>query len=180
KLKNVFAVTMIGYFANAAIPRLGEVLKCAFLARYEHLKVDKLVGTIIIERAFDIVCYILFIGLTILIEINVVGNYLKNKFLILTASTGMPIWAKILIGILVLIAILYFIKFLLRTFPHNKIIFKVTNFLKGIIIGFKSIKHLTHKRSFILHTIFIWTMYLLQIYVGFYAMEGISGLGFKA
>ena len=66
KLKNVFAVTMIGYFANAAIPRLGEVLKCAFLARYEHLKVDKLVGTIIIERAFDIVCYILFIGLTIL------------------------------------------------------------------------------------------------------------------
>ena len=47
-IKNVFAVTMVGYFANAAVPRLGEILKCTFLARYENLKVDKLVGTIII------------------------------------------------------------------------------------------------------------------------------------
>lgn len=29
-LKNVFAVTMVGYLANAAVPRLGEVLKCTF------------------------------------------------------------------------------------------------------------------------------------------------------
>ena len=47
KLSNLFAVTMIGYLANAAIPRLGELLKCTFLAKYEKLKVDKLVGTII-------------------------------------------------------------------------------------------------------------------------------------
>ena len=59
-LKNVFAVTMIGYFANAAVPRLGEILKCTFLAKYENLKVDKLVGIIIIERAFDFFCYLVF------------------------------------------------------------------------------------------------------------------------
>lgn len=63
-LKNVFAVTLIGYFANAAFPRLGEILKCTFLARYEKLKVDKLAGTIIVERAFDMVCFLIFIGIT--------------------------------------------------------------------------------------------------------------------
>ena len=41
KLGNIFSVTMIGYLANAAVPRLGELLKCTFLARYEKLKVDK-------------------------------------------------------------------------------------------------------------------------------------------
>src|SRR4051812_37244655 len=50
KLKNVFAVLMVGYLVNAAIPRLGEIIKCTVLARYEKLKVDKLVGTIIVER----------------------------------------------------------------------------------------------------------------------------------
>ena len=57
-LRNVFAVTMVGYLANAAIPRLGEVLKCSFLARYEKLKIDKLFGTILVERTFDLICYV--------------------------------------------------------------------------------------------------------------------------
>ena len=59
-LKNVFAATMVGYLANSAIPRLGEVLKCSLLARYEKLKVDKLFGTILVERTFDFICYLLF------------------------------------------------------------------------------------------------------------------------
>src|SRR5436190_1794518 len=67
-LKNVFAVTIIGYLANAAVHRLGEILKCTFLSRYEKLKVDKLVGTILIERTFDVICYLVFIAITILIQ----------------------------------------------------------------------------------------------------------------
>jgi uncharacterized protein (TIRG00374 family) len=65
RLKNVFAVTLIGYLVNAVIPRLGEIIKCSFLSRYEHIKVDKLVGTIIVERAFDVICYIIFIAITV-------------------------------------------------------------------------------------------------------------------
>ena len=72
KLRNVFMVTMVGYLANAAIPRLGELLKCTFLARYEKLKLDKLVGTIILERSFDLVCYAIFIAFTILIQIKII------------------------------------------------------------------------------------------------------------
>ena len=42
---------MVWYLANAAIPRLGEVLKCSLLARYEKLKIDKLFGTILLGWA---------------------------------------------------------------------------------------------------------------------------------
>jgi hypothetical protein len=46
---------MIGYLANLAIPRLGEVLKCTLLAKYEKVPAEKLVGTIVAERAVDVI-----------------------------------------------------------------------------------------------------------------------------
>src|SRR5688572_23010472 len=53
---NTFAVVMIGYLVNAGVPRLGEVVKCTLLAKYENLRADRLVGTIVVERIVDLVC----------------------------------------------------------------------------------------------------------------------------
>src|SRR5438309_1187470 len=53
---NTFAAVMIGYLVNAGVPRLGEVVKCTLLARYEKVRADRLVGTIVMERAVDVVC----------------------------------------------------------------------------------------------------------------------------
>ena len=180
RLKNVFAVTMVGYLVNSAIPRLGEIIKCTFLARYEKLKTDKLVGTIIVERTFDVLCYIIFIAITVLIQIDTIGGMVSSKLKIITASTGFPLWAKVLIFCAIFIMLLLFIKFLFKKFPGNRIISKINSFLKGILEGFRSIRNLKHRKAFILHTLFIWLMYLLQIYVGFSAMEGTIHLSLKA
>lgn len=180
KLKNVFSVVMIGYLANSAIPRLGEILKCTFLARYEKLKVEKLVGTIIIERTFDLICFILFIGITILIQIDVVGNYVKEKLLTFGNSAGIPIWANLLILIAVIVLIYKLIQVLFKKFPQNKIIYRISLFAKGLAAGFGTIRQLKKKRLFLLFTFFIWALYLLQIYVGFHAMAGTAHLGIKA
>lgn len=179
-LKNVFSVVMIGYLANAAIPRLGEILKCTFLARYEKLKVEKLVGTIIIERTFDFICFIIFIGITILIQIDLVGNYVKEKLVKIGSSSGMPLWLKLVIVLAIIAAFLLMIKYLFKKYPHNKIVNTVKNFLKGIVEGFKTIKNLRQKKLFLLHTFFIWALYLLQVYIGFSAMEGTAHLSIKA
>src|SRR5437867_1697282 len=53
RVSNTFFAVMIGYLTNLAFPRLGEVLKGTVLARYEKIAVDKLFGTIIIERIID-------------------------------------------------------------------------------------------------------------------------------
>lgn len=79
KIKNVFAVTMVGYLANAAVPRLGEILKCTFLSRYEKIKVDNLIGSIVIERTFDFLCFLLFIALTVVIQIDKISGFVKQK-----------------------------------------------------------------------------------------------------
>ncbi len=179
-LKNVFAVTMVGYLANSAIPRLGEILKCTLLARYEKLKADKLIGTIIIERAFDLLCYIIFILITVIIQIDVIGAKVKTMLAGLSPQGSMPLWGKLMIFAAVIFIILYLIKILVAAYPTNKIIFAVKNFFKGIGQGIIVIKNLKKRKLFLLFTLFIWSMYLLQIYTGFSAMDGTQHLSIKA
>ncbi len=180
KLKNVFAVTMVGYLANSAVPRLGEVLKCTLLARYEKLKVDKLIGTIIIERTFDLICYILFIVITVLIQINVIGSYVKGKLTDYAKSTAMPLWAELLILFAGLFIIVYIFMKIFSKYPENKVLIKIRAFAIGIGTGIATIKNLQQRKKFIAYTLFIWAMYLLQIYIGFRAMESTADLGIKA
>ncbi|HZE84534.1 MAG TPA: lysylphosphatidylglycerol synthase transmembrane domain-containing protein, partial [Puia sp.] len=68
---NTFLGVMIGYFVNLGAPRLGEVVKCTILARYEKVPADKLVGTIVAERAFDVICLMVVFGLTLLFQFDV-------------------------------------------------------------------------------------------------------------
>lgn len=179
-LKNVFAATMVGYLANSAIPRLGEILKCSILARYEKLKIDKLVGTILVERTFDLICFMIFIGITVLIQIELIGGYVKKEMSNIASGSGMPLWEKLTLIVLVLVSIIFLIRFLFKKFPGNVVITKINGFIGGIGTGFATIKNLKHRKLFIAHTIFIWAMYLLQIYVGFFTLAETSGLSLKA
>lgn len=180
RLSNLFAVTMIGYLANAAVPRLGEILKCTFLAKYEKLKVNQLVGTIIVERSFDLICYLIFIGITILIQIQLIGGYFKKKWIDLPSITGSNMLMKFLVIFSSLFVVWKLMKWLARKKPENKIISGIHNFIAGVGDGFKSIKKLKKRKLFLLHTIFIWTMYLGQIYVGFKGMDGTASLPISA
>jgi glycosyltransferase 2 family protein len=179
-LKNVFGVTMVGYFANSAIPRLGEVLKCTMLARYEKLKVDKLIGTIIVERTFDLVCYFILIVITVFIQIDVIGGYVKEKLTKYAASTAIPIWAELIILLVAIFLIVFIFRKIFSLYPNNRVLIKIKDFVAGIGKGIATVRILKQRRLFIIYTLFIWAMYLLQIYIGFKAMESTEGLSMKA
>ncbi|MBC7867578.1 MAG: flippase-like domain-containing protein [Gloeobacteraceae cyanobacterium ES-bin-316] len=179
-LKNVFAVTMVGYLANSAIPRLGEVLKCSLLARYEKLQIDKLFGIILVERTFDLVCYVVFIGLTVLMQVNLIGEYVSGKLSLMTQAKGFPIWAKLLLVVILFAGMIFLLRYLSKRFPQNRFLIKLNFFLRGVAAGFTTIRSLKKRKLFLAHTFFIWAMYLLQIYVGFYAMEGTAHLSIQA
>lgn len=175
---NVFNAVMIGYLANLAFPRLGEVLKCTLLARYEKVAPDKLVGTIVAERAIDLVCLITAFVITILLQIDTVGNYalttLQDIFL---GDDKEFSWFRFVLFLGIAAAALFLFYWILRTFKHIKIIEKIRNVIKGIWSGLNSVRFIKRRRIFLLHTILIWTLYFLSSRVGFYAMEEVSHLG---
>src|ERR1700733_4477399 len=79
KLNTLFGV-MIGYFVNLGAPRLGEVLKCTIIARYDKVPADKLVGTIVAERAFDVICLLTVFALTFFFQYDVIHAMTSGKF----------------------------------------------------------------------------------------------------
>ncbi|MBK6379345.1 MAG: flippase-like domain-containing protein [Chitinophagaceae bacterium] len=151
-----------------------------FLSKYEHIKVEKLVGSILIERTFDLFCFVLFIGITVLIQVDKIGSFIKEKIASFGDNAGMPLWVKGLIVLGIMLLIYFGLKLLVKNYPENKTILKTNNFFKGIGQGFTAIKSLKKRNQFIAHTLFIWAMYLLQIYIGFKAMEHTAELDIRA
>jgi uncharacterized protein (TIRG00374 family) len=173
-----FYAVMVGYLGNTFVPRAGEVVKCTLLSRYEKIPFNKLIGTILVERAFDLVCYIIFIIITILVQITHVSSFVKKKFSqIASNETGLPFWMKLLIIIAVIFIFILFLKWVFKRFSHHRHIISIKGFHIGLKEGFSAIARLRNRAWFIFHTIFIWAMYLLQIYIGFSALSATSHLG---
>jgi uncharacterized protein (TIRG00374 family) len=180
-LFNTFGVTMVGYLANTFVPRLGEILKCTMLGRYEKIPVQKLIGTVVIERVFDLICYLVVIFFTFLIQYKLVGNFIEEALTkIIDNNTGLPLWLRGTILFAIIIVVVLLVRFLIKRYASGKLVIKLQNFLAGLKEGFSSILKLQKRGWFLFHTLFIWSMYLLQIYIGFSAIPDLAHLGFSA
>jgi glycosyltransferase 2 family protein len=175
---NVFASVMIGYLVNAGVPRLGEVIKCSMLARYEKVRVDRLVGTIVMERAVDVVCLLIVFACALLFQGHVITSHVVSKFnYFFSDPSGHTSVRKIAIvtGSLVILMVLVYL--LLKRFGHIDAVAKVKNVLRGILHGLSSIRLVQHKWAFLFHTLFIWFCYLAGTTVGIYALHETAHLG---
>jgi uncharacterized protein (TIRG00374 family) len=175
---NTFYSVMAGYFVNTFVPRAGEIFKCTLLSRYEKIPFNKLIGTILVERTFDFACYIIFIIITILIQIGHVSSFVNKKLSQMAVSkSGFPIWLKLLFIIAILLIIVLFLKWIFKRFAHHRHIISIKGFHIGLKEGFSAIARLKNRGWFIFHTIFIWLMYLMEVYIGFSALSATSHLG---
>ena len=177
KLRNVFFAVMIGYFANLAIPRLGEVLKCTILARYEKVPADKLVGTIVAERTFDLLSLISIFILAFIFQYKIIGAY-ANKLVteFIQGKGGQISTLKIIIVITVLLFLFFTVRYIFKKFAHIRFIYLIKKMAEGIGHGIISVKDVKNKWAFLFYTVGIWALYLLGTWVGFYATVGTTGL----
>jgi uncharacterized membrane protein YbhN (UPF0104 family) len=175
---NVFAAVMIGYLVNAGVPRLGEVVKCSLLAKYEKVRVDKLVGTIVMERAVDVVCLLLVFTAAVVIERDIIWAPIRNRFAtVFQDNSGDTSVRKILLVVGVAAAIIALLYFLLKKFGHINMVAKIKGVLAGIVHGLTSIRFVQHKGMFLLHTLLIWVLYLSGTIIGVYALRETSIMG---
>lgn len=180
-LKNTFLIVMIGYFLNLIIPRLGEIMKCTLLARYEKIPANALFGTIVAERAMDVLCLLLFIALMMATQYELIGQftitYLQTHFGDkLTLQFGIKI---ALLFILFGAAIWIFWRFV-HSNPQAKISRMLASILEGLWHGFTSIRSIKEGGWFVFHTFIIWLMYLLAIWFGFLAFPAVANIQWGA
>ena len=170
---NAVAAVSVGYFTNMFIPRAGEISRCTALNQVEKVPVDKLFGTILIERVLDLIFLFSLIFLTFILKFNDIFKFYiilqekqtegdeSNKLLILLGS--------LIIGVLVFF-------FLKKWLKNSKFYEKVLGFIEGLKEGFKSIKNMKRKSAFWFHTFSIWIMYFLMTYICFFCLDETSHL----
>ena len=177
-LINTFFAVMIGYLANLAIPRLGEVLKCTILAKYEKVPAEKLVGTIVAERAFDVISLGIVFMLALISQFDVVGEFATQLFeQLFKNKTGSFSTMKLGIVLGILITIIIAIKVWFNYFAHLQIVIFAKKILNGIWEGLSSIKKLKQKKLFIFYSVAIWSLYIAGTWVGLLATTGTAQLG---
>jgi uncharacterized membrane protein YbhN (UPF0104 family) len=165
---NTFASVMIGYLVNTGVPRLGEVVKCTLLSKYEKLRADKLIGTIVMERAVDVVCLLIVFVAAIIFQWHIIGDFVFNAFgKFFTDRTGHTSMVKLVIGLVSIILIFSILYFILKRFGHIDAIAKIKEIIRGILHGLSSI-----------HTVLIWALYLFSTTAGIYALQETAHLGF--
>ena len=180
KTSNTFFSVMVGYLANLALPRVGEVTRCGVLNQYEKVPFVQGFGTVIAERALDVVCVILLFFLTLLLEFDkiygiandMIFSNVSQKFHGLMQNKVFVILAIVMI--VGAVAGFYYFRKKIKTLMSGKI----KGFVGSLADGLMSVKKVDKPWLFLFHTAAIWLMYILQVYVCFFAFPELGGLSF--
>jgi len=184
KTSNVFFAVMIGYLANLALPRLGEVSRCGILTRYEKIPFTKSFGTVITERAVDMMMFFILFLTTIYIQSDRLSSYIQTRvYDPLAAKFHYTIdfsafFIVICIGILLVLAIAFIL--LWRIFRRSAFIQKLKSQILGFLEGIKSLYSIKRPFLFIFYSVGIWVLYLFMAYFVFYSLPDTAKLGIDA
>ncbi len=180
KTTATFFAVMIGYLANLGIPRSGEVTRCGILNTYEKVPFTESFGSVIAERAFDLICLILVFCIVFGLQFDkIYGIAETSVFIPLSEKSSKLLQQKAVVSIvLVLLLIISGFLFYYRKKLKALISGKLLGFINGLWQGLLSIKKIKQPIAFLVYTVSIWIMYILQVYVCFFAFSETTGLSF--
>ena len=166
--RSVHAVAF-SYFANAFVPRSGEVARCAALNQTDDIPVDQLLGTVITERVVD------FLMLFGLVAFALLTNL--DAFLALMQEAQLPAMPTLIGAGVAGLAGCGALWWISQQQGRLGLLGKMAGFLQGIGAGIRSVLAMEKRGLFLFHTLFIWVMYFLMSYVLFKAIPAVSALG---
>ncbi len=169
-LGNSFLSLMIGYLVNLAVPRGGEISRCYNLLKLEKTPVEVSFGTVVAERVVDVLCLIILIGLSFIVEWDKLMAFI-NTLPFSSGGGGIYKWLIVGgVGIGGLIAAIYF--------------FRRNEKLKKIVLGFKegllAVFKLDNSFVFVAISAIIWFLYFVMSYFVIIAFPETQVLEFSA
>ncbi len=178
---NTFHAVMIGYLANLAVPRMGEVSRCGVLNRSDKIPLNNLIGTVIVERIIDVIFMLSILALSILIQFKQIFGFI-NENIFKNLINKLPSSTFIIVFILIIIVTVITFYFLAKKYHQSFLRFtfyqKIWNVLLGFKDGIVSVIKMENKWKFIFFSILIWMFYILSTYLCYFAIEATSGLTF--
>lgn len=178
-VKNSILAVLVGYMMNYVIPRAGEVSRCAALNKTDDVPVDKSLGTVVTERAFDLLILIILLALVFFLQFDMMQKFFEES-LGSSSTASIPYWKNPKIILLALAGLGFLFVFLFR----KKLLLlgpvqKIVSVLKGFSEGLMSIRKVKNPLLFVVYSFAIWLCYVLMMYFCLFAMQPTNHISFS-
>lgn len=167
----------LSYASSLVVPRSGEFLRCGVLTREDGTPFSKALGTVVTERAVDIVMMLLLFLVVFMLQIPVFKEFFSTTGVsfqsVMARYTSTGIFVTLLCGVcaLVLMAVLWH----RLAFSH-----KVRDVMHGLAEGLLSIKKIRNIPLYIIYSVGIWVAYFFHYYLTFFCFNFTENLGMMA
>ena len=187
-----FNAVNIGYMANFVFPRIGEFVRCGFITKNslpvpgndnitgegpvkKRASYDKVLGTVVLERAWDMVTMFAFLVLLLAFRWKEFGGFFMEKmWRPFQENLSFSLWWLLLALAILCAGAVYAIW---RTRARSAFSRAVANVCRGLLQGVLSCLRMKRKWKFFFYTGVIWLMYWLMSAATMSAMPGLDGLG---
>lgn len=164
----------LSYASSLLVPRVGEVLRCGVLRRWDGVRFVEGVGTVVCERVVDMLIILLLTAVTVVVEIPVFADFMSRTGMSLAGvlqgltTTGYLVTA--VCGLLVVVMGIYLVR---RLGVYRR----TRELWQRLVQGLGSIRQVQNKGLFWAQSIGIWAAYYLHFYLTFFCFGFTEDLG---
>lgn len=175
--KEAYDGVAIAYLTNFAVPRAGEIARCGVVAKGKKVTFEEALGTVVLERGFDMLCLLFWIFALLLFKWNEFGGFMQEQILAPLQekfSTNLVWIAFLLLSAFALVCVLAW-KYR-RKFLQVKLFAKIAEIAKGLVKGLLAAFRMENKWLFFLYTALIWGTYWMTSYTTIQAFSSVDYL----
>jgi uncharacterized membrane protein YbhN (UPF0104 family) len=164
----------VGNISNFVFPRIGEFIRCGVITRRSSATYDKVLGTVVLERGWELLVMLLLLAVVVIGGFNRFGGFFVEQIWTpMASSLNFSIWWVVALLALAGSASLWA---LWRYRDSNAFCSKVWGIFRGLVQGFSSCLRMERKWLFFAYTAFIWGMYWLMAASTVWAAPFLEGL----
>lgn len=171
---------MVGYMLNIVGPRLGEVSRPVYVGRREELSSSKLMGTIVLERIFDLATMMVLmmaVSIYVIADLSLLRQIFGDEtiaFFTEGPTITTVLWVIVLVAVIA--ALLFILVKVIRAIGRRfeKVEFWIERVEEGLKMfkdGILSARKVKRWWLFLTYTFLIWLCYTLMTYIPFWMFD---------
>ena len=165
----------ICYLANIAFPRSGEVVRCGLVARTKKAGFEEALGTVVIERTWDLVCMVLCC-----VPLFFFGRFrdflVEKMFRPAAESMHLSGVAIALLALALCVGIFFLLRANKERISRTRAGAAFVKFCHGLTDGVRAVFRMDRKWLFIAYSLLIWVGYWLCSLWTLYAFPATAGM----
>lgn len=166
----------IGNFFSLILPGSGEFIRCGYVTT-EKAGYDKVFGTIVVERLWDIIAVAALFTAALVSNNDVLAPFMNEHITgpLMNWIADAPLW-------IAAVPVVLFLVFIITVFIfRDRIPFfsRCASAVRGIGTGMTAFFKMDRKTLFLIYTAGIWMMYILMTYFTILGIRGMESFDFR-